>query len=346
GTALVLVSAGLAAAVAWGVRRGLLTPGRAAVALTVLLVADLVRGGLGVGRQVHPSFLERLPEVAALPLLDAEGGRLFSLGPDHSPSFRAFLARGGEDLALTDTFVRRQVLSPATNVLDRLESPDGGPGLASRDSDLDPALRRPGEIARLLPWLRNAGVSRLLSLDRLADAGLVPLGAAAPGPPGLAIHAYAVDAPWPRVAVACRVVAEPDRGRALRAPREPGFDPRLDVVLAPEAAPAGCRRGRARLTDGVPTEERYDVEADGVGYLVVRASAAPGWRALVDGEEETVRLANGKHRAVRVGPGRHEVVMRYDPPGLRLGLAATGLALLAAAVLWIVAAPPRRGPRR
>jgi uncharacterized membrane protein YfhO len=88
-----------------------------------------------------------------------------------------------------------------------------------------------------------------------------------------------------------------------------------------------------------PGEERFEVEADGFGYLVSRASYARGWKARVDGKEARVLRANGKHRAVPVPAGRHAVVLRYEPPGLRLGMAITALALVASAAAWIVARP-------
>ncbi len=62
----------------------------------------------------------------------------------------------------------------------------------------------------------------------------------------------------------------------------------------------------------------------------------------MDGQAAPVLRANGKHRAVPVPAGRHEVVLRYEPPGLGLGVALTALALLASAVAWIVAG--RRDP--
>jgi hypothetical protein len=335
--AVVLVLAVAGGAVALAVRRGVLRTAPASALVTALLVADLARAGAGMNRQVHPSFFDLLPEVAALPLRDPEGGRVFSYGLDHSPALRDFLARGGRDLTLAGTFVHRQMLGPYANVIDGLETPEAVDltGFAPRPRELDPSLYAPGEVSRLVPWLRNAGVSRVLSLDPLASPDLVPLGRAAPGPPGLEIHAYALDGPWPREFVACRVVDEGDPERARLAPYGPGFDPRRDVALA-GAEPARCTRGRVRRTSSLPGEERYDVEADGGGYLVVRSTFARGWRALVGGLVAPVLPADGKHRAVPVPAGRHEVVMRYEPPGLEAGLGGTALAILAAAAAWII----------
>ena len=60
------------------------------------------------------------------------------------------------------------------------------------------------------------------------------------------------------------------------------------------------------------------------------------------GRETPVLRAHGKHRAVPVPAGEHRVVLRYRPPGLRVGVGLSGLSLLVAVGLWAV--PLRRRP--
>jgi len=103
-----------------------------------------------------------------------------------------------------------------------------------------------------------------------------------------------------------------------------------------------CREGRVRRVGAVAGVDRYVVETDGTGYLVMRDSFARGWRAWVDDLESPVVRANGKHRAVAVPAGQHDVVLRYDPPGLWPGLALTGLSVLAGLAAWVGAGPMRR----
>jgi hypothetical protein len=335
---LALAVGGVAAAVA----RGHLRPAPAAALVAALAVADLARAGAGLNRQVPPSFFEPLPEMAALPLRDPAGGRVFSYGVDRSPAFGEFLARGGPERTLAGTFVYRQMLGPYTNVLDGLETPEANDltAFAPRERELSAGLYEPAAAGRLLPWLRNAAVSRVLSLDPLSHADLVPLGTVAPGPPGLSIRLYGLES-WPRAYVACRALEVPALEEALLRPYADSFDHGRDVVLD-SAGRASCGRGRARLEGLTPGEERYDVESDGEGYLVVRSSFARGWRAEVDGAPAAVRRANGKHRAVPLPRGRHEVVLRYEPPGLTLGLVMTAVALLAAGGV-VLAARTGRG---
>ena len=346
---LVLLLSLVVAAVAWAVRRGVLGPGPAAALVVALAVADLARAGAGLNRQVRPSFFVLLPEMAAQPLREREGGRVFSYGLDHSPAFRAFLARGGPELTLAGLYLHRQMLGPYTNMLDGFPAPEATDltAFSPRPRELEPALYEPRAVDQLLPWLRNAAVTRVLSLDPLTHPDLVPLGTVAPGPPGLLIHLYTVESPWPRTHVACRVIEERDPERALLRPYSPGFDPQRDVVLesgrassADGALGATCTRGRARLTAARAGEERFDVETNASAYLVVRDSYARGWRARVDGAPALVLRANGKHRAVAIPAGKHQVVLRYGAPGLGAGVAVSLVSLAAAALLWTTA---RRG---
>ena len=337
----VLLLALAVGATAFAVGRRLLRPGQAVALVATLVVADMAWAGRGLNPQVHVSFFDPEPDIAALRLDDLDGGRVFSYGLDHSPAFREWLGRGGKALTLTGLYLHRQILGPYANVIDGVEAAEAGDltGLAPRERELAPAAYEPGRVGELLPWFRNAGVARVLSLDPLSHPELVPLATVPIG--GTAIHVYGLNT-WPRASLACRAtpVASPEQALAL--PYRKGFDPWREVALVREggegpddALPATCTKGRARLTSRTAGEERYEVEANASAYLVVRASHARGWRGFVDGVPQPVLRANGKHRAVAVNAGRHEVVLRYEPPGLLAGAAVSLLALLAVAVLFV-----------
>ncbi len=348
---LVLLLALAVGAAAWAVGRGILRPGLAVALVTALAVADLARAGAGLNPQVHASFFDPLPEIAALRLDDIDGSRVFSYGLDHSPAFRELLGRGGQGLTLTSLYLYRQILGPYANVIDRVEAPEATDltAFVPRERELSPELYQPERVGELLPWLRNAGVARVLSLDPLSHAALVPLTAVPAGPAGVAIHVYGFDT-WPRASLACRATSVPSLEQALAVPYRQGFDPWREVALErqggegpDDALPATCTKGRARRTSWTAGEERYSVETNASAYLVVRASYARGWRARVDGVPGPVLRANGKHRAVAVNAGLHEVVLRYEAPGLALGVAVSLLSLLAAALLLVTGS--RRGRR-
>jgi hypothetical protein len=327
------------------VRRGRVGPRLGTAAIAAVLVADLSRAGAGMNPQAPPSFFAPLPEMAALHLNEAEGGRAFSYGLDHSPAFREFLAREAPARALASFFVNRQILAPYNNVVDRVEAPEATDltSFVPRPRELGPEDYDPRRAAVLVPWLRNAAVTRVLSLDPLVDPALVPLAAVPLGPPGLVVHVYRVAGAWPRAFVACRIVPAKDRDDAQARPFQPGFDPNRDVALESAAAEgqATCREGRVERLSARPDEEGFRVELDGAGYVVSRASFAHGWTAWVDGSPAPVLRANGKHRAVPVPAGTHDVRLRYQPPGLGAGIAAMVAAALGALAVW---ASPRKEP--
>jgi hypothetical protein len=330
-TQSVLGSLGLAlvvSALAVVAARGWASPKQVGVLLAALVMFDLARAGSGMNPQVLPSFFAPLPELAAQ-RLDALEGRVFSYGLDQSPSFRRLLAAGGPRLALASFFVNRQVLAPYNNILDRASAAEATDltSFVPRARELAAPDYDPGAVAALLPWLRNAGVSRVLSLDPLDHPDLSPLGEVPVVPPLATIHVYGVARAAPMAYVACRVVPASGVEEALARPYSPGFDLERDVALEVDGR-ASCGAGTATRVARAPGQERYETEADGPGYLVVRASFARGWTALLDGRPVPTLRANGKHRAVPIPAGRHEVALRYDPPGLWPGLAVSGLAWL------------------
>lgn len=105
----------------------------------------------------------------------------------------------------------------------------------------------------------------------------------------------------------------------------------LDVDELPLVSP-GRVLSVARGTEAVAVE----AEAAGPAVLVVNDAWWPGWEAELDGAPTPILVADGLVRAVVFPPGRHRLVMRYDPPEVRLGLwlSGAGLALLAATAWW------------
>ena len=233
-------------------RRGRLSPGWAGLGVATLLVADLAHAGAGINPQVDVRFYEPLPELAALRLSELDGDRVFSYGLDHSPAFRELLSRGGPGLTLTSFFIHRQLLGPYSNVLDAIEAGEATDitSFLPRERELAALNYDPGRAGELVPWLRNAGVGRVLSLDPLQDSALEPLASVDAGAAGVAIHVYRLAA-WPRSLVVCAATLVASREQALAFPYREGFDPRREVALEGPAgvAPADtpvttCREGQ------------------------------------------------------------------------------------------------------
>jgi hypothetical protein len=322
---VVAVLAAVVAVLALAVIARRLEGSHAAVALAVLLAADLARAGIGMNPQVSPAFYAPLPEMKALRLDQLGGGRVFSYGLDESPAFLRFLASGKRGLGLWSFFLSRQVLAPYANVIDRIELAEGKDltSFVPRAAELEAGDYDPKRLGEILGRLRSAAVTRIVTLDTLSHPDAALLAEIPAGPPGVFIHVYGIAASWPRAYVACRVVTAP-AGEGIARAQANDVRPDHDVVLESPAA-TGCTEGHVSVVRSVPGVEDYDVTSDGPALFVTRDSYAPGWRATVDGAATAVLRANGKHRAVAVPAGRHEVRLRYAP--LHLGLA-----------LWVTAA--------
>jgi len=214
-------------------------------------------------------------------------------------------------------------------VIDRVETALGKDLTSfalSRPAELGPEDFAPRRLPAILPQLRNAGASRILTLDALEAPGVTLRATAASGLPGLTLRLYAVEDAAPRAFVACRAVGTAGAGEALHAALAGGLDASREVALETPAA-AACGGGAVRRVVDRPTRQVYEVELDGPGLLVTRDAWARGWRAAVDGREAPVLRANGKHRAVPLEAGRHRVQLDYRAPNLRRGIAVCALAL-------------------
>ena len=227
-------------------------PGPAVALVVALAVADLARAGAGLNPPGHRSRSStRCRRFGAAASTPSGRTRVFSYGLDHSPAFREFLCRGGPR-----AHPRRDLFLPAdpgpyTNVLDRVEAPEATDltAFAPRARELGPEVYDPGAVGRLLPWLRNAAVSRVLSLDPLSHPDLVPLGHGRPRPAGARPARLPRADPWPRAYVACRTAgtgAEPLMA-PYRAGLRPGArrGPRPRHPALPPPAPT-CGAGVAR----------------------------------------------------------------------------------------------------
>jgi hypothetical protein len=113
----------------------------------------------------------------------------------------------------------------------------------------------------------------------------------------------------------------------------------LDVAEAPPTSP-GRVLSVARGAEALAVE----AVASGPALLVVNDAFWPGWEAEIDGAPVAILPADALVRAVRFPTGRHRLVMRYDPPEVRRGLAISGagLVLLLALVAWEERARRRR----
>jgi len=163
-------------------------------------------------------------------------------------------------------------------------------------------------------WSARANVRREL-LAR-AGAGIVA------GPEGIEAIRHADRAAWPR-----RVVVERDDRSCLA--RLVGGELAIgDCVVLGEARNDRMQPPRRAVIDADrPHDVVVRLEPGPDGWMLLRDTAFPGWRAVVDGRWRKIRTADLFQRAVRVRGDERRVRFAYEPQAFRFGLAATLLAV-------------------
>jgi hypothetical protein len=163
----------------------------------------------------------------------------------------------------------------------------------------------------LLTWLDQAGVTHILSLQRLPTTRL-PIELVWSGPDALLSPVFA------------------------RPPQEPFYLYRLKHATGRAIFQnAADKTASVKVTAYAPHEVRLDVASANGGRVILRDLAYPGWQVHVDGQPRPAE-SHGMFRAVDVDPGTHEIVWTYHPPSVFWGASisiATFLGLLSASVL-------------
>ncbi len=112
-------------------------------------------------------------------------------------------------------------------------------------------------------------------------------------------------------------------------------DPLVDLskVVLLEEEPVQSGDGSGEVAPVRDDPERYEavVTMRAPGWFVLMDAFVPGWTAEVDGQPAKIWRANAVGRAIPLGPGAHRVGMRYVPPGIVVGAAASAVGWL----LWI-----------
>jgi hypothetical protein len=163
-----------------------------------------------------------------------------------------------------------------------------------------------------MEWLRQAGVTHILSLTPLASS------------------AWPVDRLW--------ADADPVLSIAFgRSRQEPFFLYRLRGATGRAVWEDLSADGAAvRITAYHPHRVELQCASSGGGRVVLRDLAYPGWRVAVDGQSKTAETS-GMFRAVSVEPGEHTIVWTYRPASVYWGALISGasaVVLIVGAALW------------
>lgn len=158
----------------------------------------------------------------------------------------------------------------------------------------------------------------------------------------------------PRAWLVGEVEAASDPPEAFARLRDPAFDVRrtallydslpFDPIPIDSASAASVEMQAWSLHEMV-----LRVETDAPRLLVLSEVFYPaGWKATVGGEEVPIAQVNHMLRGVPVRAGAHEVVLRFDPPRHRIGVAvgAASTALTYGGVLALLAMGWRRKRRK
>lgn len=135
---------------------------------------------------------------------------------------------------------------------------------------------------------------------------------------------------------------------ALRALREPAFDPAAEAVLTASNSSCSDLEGSDKggesdnhvdIVTYRPEQVEIDVTLDEPGYLVLTDAWYPQWEATVDGNPTPIRRANVLFRAVALDAGSHRVVFTYRARNVLLGtlVSFAGLIMLGVAIFMLPA---------
>ncbi|MBI4577643.1 MAG: hypothetical protein HY722_15380 [Planctomycetes bacterium] len=138
----------------------------------------------------------------------------------------------------------------------------------------------------------------------------------------------------PRPYVPRRAEEVPDDAEGLRRLGRPGFDPRELALAAGRAGvPPGPVQGEARILEEWPGHVAMECKLDAPGLVVLADLWYPGWSARLEGRSVPVLRVNHALMGAVAPQGTSRLVMDYEPPRLRWGVAAS-LAGLAALAAW------------
>ena len=301
-------------------------------AVFALLVAfDFAMAGARVNPYAPRDFFDPPPLVREVKRA-AGGGRFYRAADPATASIRA-RSNDVEWLDRWNSSVLRFYAAPAFGIRQIFHADHDGLAprrIATLTSELERVRWR-----FKVPILRAAGVTTFMTAAQLSLNEVTPLGMVR-NASSTPFYLYAV----PDAAMARFVSASENHPTAESVLRRltSGFDVRRSVLLeSAQPSLAGspqCSATVTALRDGF-NEQSVRSSAPCAGYVVFAQTFYPGWKYTVDGEPARAERANYAFSAVRVGAGTHEIVRKYRPASVAVGLLLSFLfASLAAALVW------------
>lgn len=336
-TARVALLAGAGALLFWLVERGRLSLARAVAGLAALLFLDVFAATTHVAWTRPPVVAPRPAYLAEVAKVGPRGPRVMRLAEISTSRValdqEAFSAEQLRHAALlqpmTNVAHGASVLDPYGLYLGEVagamaEMAAANPLALAEVTASDLVLATPGSRA---PWLVDAVQSRRLVPVTVSAAGAVVLRPARPWPRSFLAPAAEIvsraEIPRRLAGDSLRVLVSSER--TLRGGHLAGTA--AGVVPAPLLQAGAAPPVPLAPVAWWPGGASYRVSAAAPSLLVEVDAFMPGWRAYVDGAEQTVLQANVFGRAVVVPAGHHTVEWRFFPPVLVASLLATWLGL-------------------
>jgi hypothetical protein len=335
-----------------------LRAGLAAFVLVSLAVVDLLAAHLALNATAPVGLLLEPPAVVALVRRD-DGQRIHVWDYHTQPGVSQQLlgrrdpyrlgvqAPAALDPRVWEVAAQRQVLVPPTATFFGLETSYDfdNRGLYPRDlNDLSFFLRRVEGVPLVQTRLLQLGaVSRVIALHTRGLEAL-RLEHELPNLVGDPLRVFAVPDPLPRAHLVARTRVA-DKGDAIGVLLDPGFDPRIEAIVAWGVALTSDApfAGSVSWLERRPDRQRLETQAPRPALLVLADAYDPGWRVSVDGAAAELVRANLAFRAVTVPAGRHVVELLYRP---RAVVASLGVALVAGLVTVALLFVSRRSGRK
>ncbi|MBC7288839.1 MAG: YfhO family protein [Armatimonadetes bacterium] len=141
-----------------------------------------------------------------------------------------------------------------------------------------------------------------------------------------------------------KVIVASDAERANEYMELYSLDPDVAVIECPANGSARAGAGVVRHASYSGDQAQVWVDMAKAGLVVLGVQFDPGWNITIDGKREHLAVvrANSILTGLEAPPGRHCIALRYHPPGLTAGGAASALGI-AVWIVLLVCARARKG---
>jgi len=111
------------------------------------------------------------------------------------------------------------------------------------------------------------------------------------------------------------------------------FDYRSTLILSqpPSSPPQSDPTATATITQYLPHRVTITTQSQQPQLLLLTDTFYPGWKTTIDSEPTQILRANHAFRAVSLPAGNHQIVFKYDPLSVKLGMVVSLIGLSLAA---------------